>query len=238
MIWQACQGDEQITPIKGMVYRLVESQEQVATMGYVDSLEEQALLEEMIEAVKPSYPEQVDQHYHYLLTTPFRYPPLPHGSRFGTTSEPSLFYGGENERVALSEVAYYRFLFLSSIDGVGDDERISTQHTMFSAVYQTEKGIRLHAKPFNDYQDELTSKTDYAVTQQLGRDMRAAGVKVFEYTSSRDKEKGVCIGLFDTSGFKSRKPTSSTAYLCDTTLNSVTFKACETGEIMSFSVGD
>ena len=43
-LWQQCQGELQIKPIKGELLRLVESQEQIATLGYVDTLEEQALL--------------------------------------------------------------------------------------------------------------------------------------------------------------------------------------------------
>lgn len=89
-LWQFCSGYSFITPLSGTLYRLVESQEQIATRQLVDTLEEQALLEEMLETVKPSYPGRLD-HLHYLLKTPFRYPPLKWGSRFGRTFEPSIF---------------------------------------------------------------------------------------------------------------------------------------------------
>ncbi|MDP1329436.1 hypothetical protein Q6280_28035, partial [Klebsiella pneumoniae] len=74
-IWLECGGLERIKPIRGVLYRLVESQEQVATVGYVDSLEEQAVLEELLEGSKPAYPGDLQsQPLHYLLKTPFRYP--------------------------------------------------------------------------------------------------------------------------------------------------------------------
>ena len=75
MLWDVCDGSTHIRPIAGTLYRLVESQEQVATLGYVDTLEEQALLEAMLEDGKPPCPDDAS-HLHYLLKTPFRYPPL------------------------------------------------------------------------------------------------------------------------------------------------------------------
>ena len=107
MVWDACNGAQQIGSLKGTLYRLVESQEQVATLGYVDTLDEQALLEEMLESTKPVYREGL-MTYHYLLSTPFRYPPLKWGSRFGAVHEPSIFYGGSTVDVTLAESAYYR----------------------------------------------------------------------------------------------------------------------------------
>jgi len=105
MIWQACRGPRHIGPVGGTLYRLVESQEQIATLSYVDTLEEQAVLESLIDTIKPPYPEG-DAGYHYLLKTPFRYPPLPWGSRFGRTHEPDIFYGGCSIGPTLAESAY------------------------------------------------------------------------------------------------------------------------------------
>lgn len=42
-----CDGNHHIKRLTGTLYRLVECQEQVATLGYVDTLEEQAMLEEV-----------------------------------------------------------------------------------------------------------------------------------------------------------------------------------------------
>ena len=56
----------------------------IATRKLVDSLAEQELLEKLLEGAKPPAP---GARVHYLLSTPFRYPPLPHGSRFGRATE-------------------------------------------------------------------------------------------------------------------------------------------------------
>lgn len=86
------------------------SQEQVATNQLVGSLERQAVLETLLEKTKPSLRVGTES-LHYLLAMPFRYPPLKHGSRFGTRSAPSLFYGSQKIGTVLAESAYYRFLF-------------------------------------------------------------------------------------------------------------------------------
>lgn len=49
---------------------------------------------------------------HYLLATPFRYPPL---KVVGTRSEPSLFYGWPETRTVPAEAASYRFVFWSGM---------------------------------------------------------------------------------------------------------------------------
>src|SRR5690606_8663914 len=128
MIWQACNGPDHIRPIDGKLYRLVESQEQIATLGYVDTLDEQALLEQMLDQAKPV--SQADcEPLHYLLKTPFRYPPLKWGSRFGRVHERSLFYGGKNIGAVLAESAFYRFVFWHSMDGTPVKDRIRSEHT-------------------------------------------------------------------------------------------------------------
>ena len=54
-IWEAAEGPRHICPVAGVLFRIVESQEQIATLGYVDTLAEQALLEQMLDDVKPPY---------------------------------------------------------------------------------------------------------------------------------------------------------------------------------------
>ena len=47
-------------------------------MRLTDSLEEQELLENVLERSKPNIPAEC-KGLHYLLATPFRYTPYPHG---------------------------------------------------------------------------------------------------------------------------------------------------------------
>ena len=79
-IWTRCAGDSEIRPLHTSPWRVVEAQHQVSTRKLVDSTAEQVMLEEMIDGVKP--PDATGGRLHYLLFTPFRYPPLIHGSRF------------------------------------------------------------------------------------------------------------------------------------------------------------
>lgn len=225
MIWAACKGEEQIKPISGTLYRLVESQEQVATTGYVDTLDEQAVLEELLEESKPVYPDEVIDELHYLLKTPFRYPPLEWGSRFGRKHEPSLFYGGESLAATLAESAFYRFVFLLAMEGEPPGHRLNTEHTVFTVGYSAQKGIQLQHPPFDTYRAQLTHKQDYSASQQLGSDMRSAGVEAFQYLSARSTEPELCVALYTVNLFTSNQPETLEQWLCELTAELVTFKA-------------
>lgn len=239
MIWAACHGERFIHPISGRLYRLVESQEQIATMGYVDTLEEQALLEQLLEEAKPSYPDEVDnERYDYLLTTPFRYPPLQYGSRFGRVTEPSLFYAGCQVETTLAESAFYRFVFITSISGVEEGDKMRTEHTLFCVDYQTQKGIQLQYAPFKQYESSLTHPAQYHDSQQLGQAMREAGVEAFEYQSARDHNKGCCVALFHSSPFVQKKPIQQDTWLCETSINEVRFKPLDDRQVVHFSLSD
>ncbi len=240
-IWQSCCGADCIQPIRGTLFRLVESQEQVATMGYVDTLEEQALLEELLENAKPqNLPEA--KSYHYLLRTPFRYPPLQWGSRFGRIHEPGIFYGGASIDVIFAETAYYRFLFWGSLPGggqtFGPKDYMRSEHSLFSANYKTEYGVRLQQAPFDTYKAALTLKQDYSQTQQLGSDMRDAGVQAFEYQSSRSAAPLICVGLFTPKAFSQKKPSNVSPWFCQLTENEITFKQKDGAKLVSHNRQD
>ena len=235
MIWNTCSGSQQIGHLAGTLHRLVESQEQIATLGYVDTLDEQAVLESMLEGSKPIYKEDLNS-YHYLLSTPFRYPPLKWGSRFGETTEPSLFYGGNTINVTLAESAYYRFVFWNSMSGTPIKQHIKSEHSLLSVNYQSSKGIRLQQAPFNQYKHDINHPSSYTQSQQLGAAMRAAGVEVFEYTSARDPQQETCVGLFTARAFKTKKPNNMSQWLCETTANEVLFKPADSNTISRFKL--
>lgn len=235
MIWEVCAGKQQIIPIHGELFRLVESQEQIATLGYVDTLEEQAMLEEMLEQLKPPYPEDAKE-YHYLLKTPFRYPPLKWGSRFGRTSEPGIFYAGKSSDVTLAESAYYRFIFWSSMDANPVKENIRTEHSLFSVHYKTSQGVRLHTEPFTQFKEQLIHASSYYACQQVGTQMRGAGVEVFEYQSARDPENGICVGLFLPDAFVEKKPQGNSRWLCETSAREVAFKQLSSSRVSVYPI--
>jgi hypothetical protein len=228
LIWQACNGEQAIQPMRGQLYRLVESQQQVATMSVVDTLEEQALLEELLDDAKPAYPEDLSD-YRYLLKTPFRYPPLQWGSRFGRTSERGIFYAARNAQTTLAECAYYRLVFWHSMQTPDANTKrhrhsIRTEHTMFCVDYNTDFGVALHSAPFDQHSAALTHPSAYTATQQLGTAMREANVQAFEYTSARDPDSGHCAGLFSTAPFVQKKPVEWQQWYCEVTADRVSYK--------------
>ena len=62
-----------------------------STMALVDTLDEQHVLERLLDDGKPPVPDG-RRALHYLLFTPFRYPPPPGGSRFRGPNDPGVFY--------------------------------------------------------------------------------------------------------------------------------------------------
>lgn len=203
-IWTRCAARSSCRRLSGRAWRVVEAQHVVSTRKLVDTLEEQELLEELIERQKPPAPEDREfSALHPLLATPFRYPPLRWGSRFGRRHERGIWYGSLTVQTALAEVAYYRMVFLE-----GTTAAISpmAELTAFSASFATDAGADLTRAPFDHYVDKISSPTDYRDAQQLGSEMRADEVEVFQYRSARDRNGGTNLGLFTPRAFSSKRP--------------------------------
>ena len=209
-IWTRCAaGSDPRVALRLEPWRVVEGQHQVSTRKLVASDAEQALLEELIETVKPG--RLAPARLHYLLATPFRYPPLRHGSRYGSRFEPGIWYGAETIEAAFAEVAYYRLLFLEGT--AADLDGVETELTSFRARVQTERGVDLAAGCFTTFREELTSPVSYGATQELGTDMRAAGVQAFRYPSAR-LDGGVNVAVLDALAFARRKPSALEGWHC------------------------
>ncbi len=232
--WSACLAEIKLHKVSGVLQRLVESQEQVATNQLVGSLDRQAVLEEMLEATKPKLRSGTER-LHYLLAAPFRYPPLKHGSRFGSRIEPSLFYGAQETRTVLAEAAYYRFLFWHGM-ATPPSRKLDTQHTLFGATYQTDKGLQLQGAPFFAHHDVLSNPTNYGATQLLGTHMRAAGVEAFEFISARDPEAGINVALFVPEALDGNAPLFQEAWLCELTGKHVRFHAAHSRNVSTFPI--
>lgn len=222
-IWASCRDQARPRALGGEVLRLVESQEQVATSRLVGTLAEQELLETMLEASKPPLPARA-QRLHYLLSTPFRYPPLRHGSRFGGRDEPSLFYAARGLRTVLAESAYYRFVFWQGMSRP-PPAPLRTRHTLFGARLRARRAYSLQLPPFDAYRAELASRDDYQATQQLGRALREAGADAIEYVSARDAGEGINVALFAPTVFSRPQPTFREEWLCETRPEQVSFYA-------------
>ncbi|APD47020.1 MULTISPECIES: RES family NAD+ phosphorylase [unclassified Synechococcus] len=189
--------------LQGTVLRLVQQQGIDSLGPLVDDLEQLARLEALVETSKPRLqPSGSDAPSHPLLSTPFRYPPLRHGSRFGSRQTRGMFYGSRCRSGSLVEGAYYALLFW---EGLIDPPRapILRRQTLFSVVIQTRRGLQLQAIADVAIQAALRDPIHYESTQLLGGWIRDRGVEVFEYLSARSSEALVQVGVFTPSVFQS-----------------------------------
>lgn len=203
-IWEKCQGEKYIQALEMQAWRVVEAQHKSTTRVLVDNVQEHEILEQMIENSKPQIENELNLHY--LLFTPFRYPPLKYGSRFGSTHEPSLWYGSQELNTAFSEVAYYRLHFLN--DTEADLGFTHVLLTAYSVPIKTRAGIFLDQFPFQAHRKLISSSKNYSDSQSLGGAMRAAEVEAFTYFSARTKEEGLNIAVFTPRAFAQNHPNS------------------------------
>src|SRR5690349_24755031 len=99
-------------PISLKAWRAVEAQHVVSTLRLTgNDPEQQDLLERILEESKPALPAAAEG-LHYLLATPFRYPPLRSGSRFRAWPDPGVLYAALERRTACAEMGYWRWRFV------------------------------------------------------------------------------------------------------------------------------
>lgn len=204
-IWTPTALASEARPWSGHAWRIVEAQHQASTMKLVDDVNEQEALEAMLESAKPPRPRS-SESLHYLLGTPFRYPPLPSGSRFRAGGEPGVFYGSRRLSTACAELGYWRWHFLKDAP---DLARLGPlPQTAFKASINA-AAIDLRVSPF-EVNRALWTAMDYTATQSLARMAREGAVEAIVYESVRDPQRGECIALLTPSGFVARAPHGAT----------------------------
>ena len=214
-IWTQCAGSSRLAPLGLDVWRVVESQFITSTRKLVDSDDEQEVLERLIETVKPPIPaDRALSRLHFLLFTPFRHPPLLHGSRFGTRAERGIWYGSLLLPTAFAEVAYYRLVFLAGT--AAQLGTVTVELSAFRIPVRTRRGVDLTAPPFAAHTRWISSKTSYTASQRLGRDMRASSVEVAVYVSARDAQGSKNVALF-APAFARRTPAAFSTWVCTAT---------------------
>jgi len=182
--------------------RVVEAQHTASTMRLADSLEEQALLEQLLEQSKPPQPAET-RTLHYLLATPFRYRPH-QGSRFRSALEPGVWYGAETLRTALAEKSFWRLRFL--LDAPGTPDLKAVPHTALRAALRSARTLDLTRPPFAAQRAAWTSPVSYEATQALAASARAADIDLIRYESVRDPEHAACVAVLQPRAFARRRP--------------------------------
>ncbi len=202
-MWTPTALASEFREVRGRVWRLVEAQHRISTNRLAANLDDQALLEELAEAVKPLVPP-VARHLHYLLASPFRYGHRS-ASRFRRADErPGIFYASEHEDCAVAETAYWRLRFFTRSPGFAPPITVS-EHSSFSVAVSARRTIDLTRAPFSAAETQWLSD-DYAACQTLASAARAARAQAIRYRSARDPEHRANIALLDPDGFAEARP--------------------------------
>ncbi len=220
--WPSLIEKAQKGPLSGLLWRVVEDQSEIATIALVDTVDEQVRLEELLEGTKPPYPEGVPKDY--LLATPFRYPPLKWGSRFGTRQDVSIFYGSLAKDTSLAELAYYRFVFLEGVEGDLPNPVVRAGYDLFSAKFSFDPGIDLTKEPFAGHKERLAHTSRYDATQALGADLREARIQGILYLSARCPKGGLNAAILEPAGLLSKRPLAIIKCYCEATQERVAIK--------------
>lgn len=188
----------------GEVWRVVEAQHRISTNRLAASAEEQSLLEDLVEAIKPRLPEAA-RHLDYLLAAPFRYGHN-QASRFRKANErPGIFYSSESETTAIAEAAYWKLRFFSRSSGF-EPPNTTSEHTSFRASVATEHTIDLTLAPFDQRASDWIDPMDYNACQELAATAREARTEIIRTRSARDPMGGCNIIVLEPVAFSRRSP--------------------------------
>lgn len=195
----------EVRRLDGPAWRLVEAQHRVSTLKLVDNLAEQDVLESILDQTKPPVPPEC-RHLDYLLSTPFRYRPYPHGSRFRRAGiTPGVWYGAERPETAVAEIAFYRMLFHAESpdtpfpDDAADYSAYSVDLAAAAAIDLTAGGLARDAVLWRHL-------TDYDPCQRLAETAREIGVEVIRYDSVRDPVHGANLAVLTCRAFAGAVP--------------------------------
>ena len=184
-------------------WRSVEAQHIVSTLRITgNDPEQQDLLERILEESKPPVPAEA-AGLHYLLSTPFRYPPSSYGSRFRAWPDPGVLYAAFERRTACAEMGYWRWRFASDSEGLR--EISASPQTVFQLGAQGSV-VDLQEPPFAKRSSSWTDPIDYSATQAFAREAREAEIALILYRSVRDPEPGACVAVLRPQAIRPKRP--------------------------------
>lgn len=217
---------------KRELWRGVEAQHRVATMRLADSLEEQALLEQLLEDGKPPLPPEA-AGTHWLLFTPFRYT-SPWPSRFRRPHEPGAWYGADRPVTVAAELAHWRWKFFMDSDGLRG-EALVTEHTFFQARFAGRE-LDLTQPPWSGERAAWRHPDDYTHCHAVAAQARALEppVQAIRYESAR-REGGLCEAVFDPRCLALPRQHRQQTWICKITARRVLFS--HDGEALQFEMG-
>lgn len=205
-IWTPAALSSELAAYAGRCWRIVEAQHQVSTLKLVDTLDEQTILEDLIEATKPLLPVDC-RHLDYLLATPFRYgAEYKKGSRFRRPGRtPGVYYGSERPETAVAEMAFYRLLFFAESPQTpwpGD----AAEYTAFAAAVATQRCLDLVQPPLSADRTIWVDPIRYETCHALADAARAIDTEVIRYESVRDPSACANLAILQCAAFAERAP--------------------------------
>jgi RES domain len=200
-IWTPDALQSDLRPFTGLCWRLVEAQHWVSTVPLVDTLDEQARLEQILDETKPAIPPQC-RHLDPLLSTPFRYAPYDTGSRFRRARQrDGVYYSAERVETAAAEMAFYRVLFFAESPGTKIGGQF-TEYTAFAVGVASVRVIDLTTTP----DPRLRVLADYRACQDFADAARAAQADGIRATSVRCPNGGPTLSWLTCQVFTEREP--------------------------------
>lgn len=189
---------------RARLWRMVEAQHRISTNRLAATSEDQALLEQLVEEVKPVLPPAA-RGLHYLLATPFRYGHRT-ASRFRRAGErPGIFYACEHVATALAEVAYWRLRFFARAPGMQPPGAV-VEHSAISVPVNMARLLDLTAAPFAAQGALWCDPRDYAACQRFAGAARAIAAQGIRYASVRDPAHRANVALLDPAAFAASAP--------------------------------
>lgn len=199
-IWTHTALGFEAKPWAGAGWRAVEAQHKNATLSLAHgNLDDQTTLENILDEVKPILSKELEG-LHWLLFTPFRYPPKKGGSRFRAEDEPGVFYGAEDCKTACAEAGYWRWMFWMDSEGLRGQSK-TLQLTLFEFHANTPHGIDLSLPPLSANRDQWMQPSDYSHTQALAMQARIADIELIRYESVRNRG-GICLAILSPNMFR------------------------------------
>ena len=169
----------------------------------------------------------------YLLFTPFRYPPLRYGSRFGSEFERGIFYAATALETAFAESAVYLWLFRAGPLDTGSLDTIRDQRSSYRVPVATDRGVDLRAEPFATLRPSLTRRDDWSASQAFGRQARETGVQAIWYPSCR--YRGTNVAVVDPAALATNRESDVRAWHLVLNGERCWFGAQPRGEIFEFT---
>ena len=177
----------------GPVRRMVEGQHVISTNRLSSNSDDQALLERLADAAKPSLPDEA-MHKHWLLAGPFRYG-YGRPSRYrAATERHGIFYAAEDAPTAAAEAAYWRLRAFERVDAPPPETTV--QMSLVAVEVVADRALDLPKPPLDAHHEVWTHPSDYLPTQAFAACARGAGASLLRAPSAR-LPGGVCVPVFD-----------------------------------------